>query len=145
MGNYQADPALHSAEHLLSEALARRFPGYVGYAIRFKSKKVVVEFDHAGPVRDADLVALQREMEQMIAADAPTSVETVPRSAAAHLANLDQVPPDVEAVRVVRLGPFSERACIGRHVSRTGEITHFRLTSVRPVSPGRWRINFVVG
>ncbi|MFQ5343801.1 MAG: alanine-tRNA synthetase second additional domain-containing protein [Anaerolineae bacterium] len=48
-------------------------------------------------------------------------------------------------MRVVRLGEFDRRACFGTHVTNTGEIESFRITSWRAVGAGRYRVNFVVG
>lgn len=144
MGFAQAYPPLHSAEHLLTAVLCRRFPRLRDYRSRLKSRKCVFEFSYDGPITETDIAEVEQEVKAIIAADAPTVIRIIPREEAGFLPNLHQVPLDAETVRVVRLGDADERACIGQHVARTGEIVNFRITTVRQEGPGFWRINFSV-
>ncbi|MFQ5855352.1 MAG: hypothetical protein ACE5LU_06905 [Anaerolineae bacterium] len=145
MGAVDAYPPLHSAEHLLTAALARRLPGMNNHISRLKSRKCVFEFDYAGELTADDIAWVQATIEDWIARAADTVIELVPRSEAGHLPNLDQVPADADPVRVVRLGEWDSRACMGTHVTNAGEIEKFRITSWRAVGAGRYRVNFVVG
>lgn len=144
MGFAEAYPPLHSAEHLLTAVLCRRFPDIREYSSRLKSRKCVFEFHYAGTVTDVDIAEVEREVKAVIAADIAIEVCTILRAQAGDLPNLHQVPPDAETVRVVRFGDADERACIGHHVARTGEIVNFRITTLRQEQPGYWRINFSV-
>ncbi|HBY96416.1 MAG: hypothetical protein M5U01_13080 [Ardenticatenaceae bacterium] len=144
MGFADAYPPLHSAEHLLTAVLGRRFPEIREYNSRLKSRKCVFEFHYDGTLTAADLAEVEREVKAIIAADEATEIRTVAREAASSLPNLHQVPQGAETVRVVRLGDADQRACIGRHVARTGEIVNFRITTLRQAQPGLWRINFSV-
>jgi misacylated tRNA(Ala) deacylase len=144
MGAVDAHPPLHSAEHLLTTALAQRLPKMGNHASRLKSRKCVFEFDHAGQVTADDIDWVQARIDGWIAAGAATTIDYVPRADASDLPNLDQVPDAADPVRVVHLGPFDARACVGTHVANTAEIRNFRITSWRPVGQGRWRVNFVV-
>ncbi len=145
MGAVDAYPPLHSAEHLLTAALMQRLPGMGNHTSRLKSRKCVFEFDYAGELTDEDIAWVQATIEAWIAQAADMVIEFVPRSEAGHLPNLDQVPADADLVRVVCLGNFDRRACMGTHVAHTGEIANFRITSWRAVGAGRYRVNFVVG
>lgn len=144
MGAVDAYAPLHSAEHLLTAALTQRLPGMDNHISRLKSHKCVFEFDYAGELTDEDIAWVQETVESWIAQAAETRIDFVPREGADHLPNLDQVPADADPVRVVRLGEFDRRACMGSHVSNTGEIENFRITSWRGVGDGRHRVNFVV-
>lgn len=144
MGAVDAYPPLHSAEHLLTAALAERLPDMENHISRLKSRKCVFEFDYAGELTDDDIAWVQQTIEDWIAAEAETTVEFVPRAEADDVPNLEQVPADSDPVRVVRLGEFDARACAGTHVTNTGEIENFRITSWRPAGDGRYRVNFVV-
>lgn len=144
MGAVDAHPPLHSAEHLLTAALSERLPGMNNHASRLKSRKCVFEFDYAGELADEDIAWVQQTIEEWIATEADTTIDFVPREEADHLPNLDEVPDEVDPVRVVRLGEFDARACAGMHVANTGEIENFRVTSWRAVGDGRYRVNFVV-
>lgn len=144
MGAVDAHPPLHSAEHLLTAALAERLPEMGNYSSRLKSRKCVFEFDYAGQVTADDINWVAARIDSWIAAGAATTIGHVPRADAGDLSNLDQVPDDADPVRVVRFGDFDARACVGAHVMNTGEIENFRITSWRAVDQGRWRVNFVV-
>lgn len=144
MGAVDAYPPLHSAEHLLTAALAERLPDMENHISRLKSRKCVFEFDYAGELTDDDIAWVQQTIEDWIAAEAETTVEFVPRAEADDVPNLEQVPADSDPVRVVRLGEFDARACAGTHVTNTGVIRKFRITNWRPAGDGRYRVNFVV-
>ena len=144
MGAVDAYPPLHSAEHLLTAVLAERLPDMENHVSRLKSRKCVFEFDYAGNLTDEDIAWVQATIEDWIAAEAETTVEFVSRAEADDVPNLDQVPDEVDPVRVVRLGEFDARACAGTHVTNTGEIENFRITNWRPAGEGRYRVNFVV-
>jgi alanyl-tRNA synthetase len=144
LGTTDAYPPLHSAEHLLTGVLQRHVPAMSNYESRFKSRKCVFEFDHPTSIDQAQIVAVEQEIQLIIDQAVPVTESFVPRSAADYLSNLYQVPAGVDPVRVVHIGPYDERACIGQHVAHTGEIRQFRITSFRPAGPGRYRVNFVV-
>jgi alanyl-tRNA synthetase len=144
MGAVDAHPPLHSAEHLLTAALAERLPEMGSHASRLKSRKCVFEFDYPGGLTADDIDWVEAKIAGWIAAGAATTIEHIPRADAADLPNLDQVPDAADPVRVVMLGDFDVRACVGTHVANTGDIENFRITSWRAVGEGRWRVNFVV-
>jgi misacylated tRNA(Ala) deacylase len=144
VGTTDAYPPLHSAEHLLTGVLQRRLPSLSNFESRFKSRKCVFEFDYPGPIDQAEILAIEREIQSIIDQAVPVAESFVPRSVAGHLSNLHQVPAEADPVRVVQMGAYDQRACIGQHVAHTGEIRHFRITSFRPAGPGRYRLNFVV-
>lgn len=144
MGAVDAYPPLHSAEHLLTAALGERLPGMANPVSRLKSRKCVFEFDYPGELTDEDIAWVQISIENWIAQGADTVIDFVSRADAHHLPNLEQVPRDADPVRVVRLGDFDARACVGTHVANTQEIRNFRITSWRAVGPARYRVNFVV-
>jgi len=145
MGAVDAYPPLHSAEHLLTAALAQRLPGMRDHVSRLKSRKCVFEFDYAGELTADDIAWVKATVKDWIAQGADTVINSVLRSQAGRLPNLDQVPDDADPVRVVRLGEFDSRACVGSHVANTSDIRNFHITSWRAVGNSRYRVNFVVG
>ena len=143
MGDPLAYPPLHSAEHLLTSLLEARFPAMSGYEARLKSRKCVMEFDHPTPLTEADIAPIGEAMTAAIAADWPVTIDAIPRAKASHLPNLDEIPADLDPVRVVTIGAYP-RACRGQHVARTGEMRGFRITRFAPVANSRYRLNFAV-
>lgn len=143
MGDPLAYPPLHSAEHLLTSLLEAHFPALTGYEARLKSRKCVMEFDHPTPLTEAHLAPVVQAMQAAIAQDWPVTVTEVPRVEAGRLPNLDEIPADLDTVRVIAIGPYP-RACRGQHVARTGNIQGFRMTRFTPVGTHRYRLNFSV-
>ena len=143
MGDPLAYPPLHSAEHLLTSLLEARFPALSGYEARLKSRKCVMEFDHPTSLTEADLTPVVEAMQAAIAENWPVTVTEIPRAEAVHVPNLDEIPGDLDTVRVIGIGSYP-RACRGQHVARTGDIQGFRVTRFTPVGPHRYRLNFSV-
>ena len=143
MGDPLAYPPLHSAEHLLTSLLEEQLPALTGYEARLKSRKCVMEFDYPTPLTEADIAPLGDRMAAAIAADWPVTIGEIPRAEAGHLPNLNEIPADLDPVRVVTIGAYP-RACRGQHVTRTGEMRGFRITRFTPVGAGRYRLNFSV-
>ncbi|MSP13852.1 MAG: hypothetical protein EXR62_12965 [Chloroflexi bacterium] len=144
MGTTSAYPPLHTAEHLLTAILARHFPEMTNYASRFKSRKCVFEFDYPHPIPVDQVKAVESELQAIISAAAAVTTYELDREQAGFLPNLHQVPADAGTVRVVRIGEYDMRACIGQHVSHTYEIEHLRLPTFMEIETGRWRVNLVV-
>ena len=69
-------------------------------------------------------------MNQLIAQDLPVTYEYVNRQSIPEGVTLDKLPQDAsETIRIVRIGDFDICPCIGQHVSSTGEIGSFHITS----------------
>ncbi len=100
MGAVDAYPPLHSAEHLLTAALAERLPGMDNHVSRLKSRKCVFEFDYAGNMTDDDIAWVQQTVEDWIAVEAETTIEFVPRTQADDVPNLEQVPEVLLCIRI---------------------------------------------
>lgn len=144
MGTTSAYPPLHTAEHLLTAVLARHFPEMTNHISRFKSRKCVFEFDYPHPISAGQIAAVEAELQAIIAAAAAVTTFELSREQARYLPNLHQVPGDAGTVRVVRIGEYDTRACIGQHVSLTREIERLRLPTFTEIEAGHWRVNLVV-
>ena len=69
-------------------------------------------------------------MNQLIAQNLPVTYEYVNRRCIPEGVTLDKLPQDAsETIRIVRIGDFDICPCIGQHVSSTGEIGSFHITS----------------
>ncbi len=143
MGDPLAYPPLHSAEHLLTSLLEERLPALSGYESRLKSRKCVIEFDYPTVLTEADIVPVSAAMVAAIAADWPVTINEIHRAEAGHLPNLNEIPADLDPVRVVSIGAYP-RACRGQHVTSTGDMRGFRITRFTLVGAGRYRLNFSV-
>jgi threonyl-tRNA synthetase len=140
---------LHSTAHVMATALKRLWPDAkftVGPPISKPFLGFYYDFDTDHRVTIEELPALAKEMEKVIAEDAPFTREVLPKAKALEL--FQQLGQDykltlIEAkasgggdegvegdvVSVYRNGEFTD-LCKGPHVASTGKCRHFKLLSV---------------
>ena len=104
------------------------------------------DFSHFEAVTAQQLVEIERRVNQEIRANHTLATE---------LMDLDQAKASGamalfgekydEKVRVVTMGPFSVELCGGTHVTRTGDIGLFKITSEAGIASGVRRIEAVTG
>jgi Ser-tRNA(Ala) deacylase AlaX len=67
-------------------------------------------------------------MNELIAADLPVRFEVVTRDNIPEGVVLDRLPEDAsETIRLVRIGDYDVRPCIGKHVRSTSQIGRFEM------------------
>ncbi|WP_022664434.1 hypothetical protein [Desulfospira joergensenii] len=122
---------MHSAEHLLNQAMVRRFACSRCFSAHINPKKSKCDYYFDRPLTPGEIEAVQEDVNQAIDADLPVTMEEMPKDKALEEFNLDRVP-DMEKMshfRVVRMGDYDACPCIGEHVSSTQEIGRFAITS----------------
>ncbi len=144
----------HTVTHLLHWALhevvspeATQKGSYVG------PEKLTFDFTSA-PLSKEQVRAVEKLVNQKIAAQAPVSWTEIPYTEAKERADIMQFFGDKygEMVRVVQIGGapnelngYSMELCGGTHVRTTGEIAHFRILSEGAIAAGIRRIEAVAG
>ena len=120
----------HTAEHLLNQVMVRMFgcERSKNAHIERKKSKINYTLDHEPtPLQIEDI---ERQMNGLIAQNLPVTYEYVTRQSIPEGVTLDKLPQDAsETIRIVRIGDFDICPCIGQHVSSTGEIGSFHITS----------------
>ena len=152
----QIDPTLrnrtrlnHSATHLLHEALRRELGDHIlqkGSLV--DSQRLRFDFSHGEPVSTETLASITATVNDQIRANAEVSTELMSMDdavAAGAMALFGEKYGD--EVRVLTMGAerFSVELCGGTHVSRTGDIGLFWITSEAGVASGVRRIEAVTG
>lgn len=133
---------MHTAEHILNQTMVRMFgcPRSKNAHIERKKSKCDYQLE-ACPTPD-QVAEIERRVNEIIDADLPVTVRFVSREEAAGLVDLSKLPEDASStLRIVDIGDYDACACIGAHVSRTGEIGRFRILS-HDYADGRWRVRF---
>jgi len=88
--------------------------------------------------------SIEMEMNNLISACLPVSVEYLTREEAAPIVDLSKLPEDASnTLRIVRIGGYDACACIGAHVSNTSEIGQFKILS-HDYNDGIWRLRWKV-
>jgi threonyl-tRNA synthetase len=125
----------HSASHVMAEAVQSMFPEAkfgIGPTIE---NGFYYDFDLPRPLTPDDLPLIEEKMREIIVSDTPFIREEVTKDEARKLFAaqsyklelIDEIPD--EKVTVYRQGSFID-LCRGPHVSSSGEIRAFKLTSV---------------
>ena len=126
----------HTAAHVLAYAVQELFPDAkptIGPSIE---NGFYYDFDRAEPFASEDLVAIERRMHEIVAADLEMTGQEVTRdqaiqrfSANPYKVELARGIPDGEPITLYTIGEFTD-LCRGGHVHGTGAIRGLKLTSV---------------
>jgi misacylated tRNA(Ala) deacylase len=126
----EADPRMHSAEHLLTGALVKLFGMGRPFTTHLEKKKSKADYRFARPLTEEEARRVETLVNEQIGFNLPVREEYLSRREAEQQFNLSRLPDDVgETVRIVRIGDFDACPCAGTHVSTTKEIGRFRLIS----------------
>jgi alanyl-tRNA synthetase len=142
----QATMRNHSVTHLMHKALREVLGTHVqqkgslvdAYKTRF-------DFTHNAPVTDAQITEIERRVNAEILANAATSARLMDIEAAKSTGAMMLFGEKYgDIVRVLGIGSTTE-LCGGTHVSRTGDIGLFKITSESGVAAGIRRVEAITG
>lgn len=120
----------HTAEHLLNQVMVRMFGCERSRNAHIERKKSKINYTLDHEPTPQQIEDIERQMNQLIAQNLPVTYEYVTRQSIPEGVTLDKLPQDAsETIRIVRIGDFDICLCIGQHVSSTGEIGSFHITS----------------
>lgn len=120
----------HTAEHLLNQVMVRMFGCERSRNAHIERKKSKINYTLDHEPTPQQIEDIERQMNQLIAQNLPVTYEYVTRHSIPEGVTLDKLPLDAsETIRIVRIGDFDICPCIGQHVSSTGEIGSFHITS----------------
>lgn len=142
--NKEEFPPAHTAEHLLNQTMGRMFGCERSRNMHIERKKSKINFQLDRPLTADEVAAVERRINELIAADLPVTYEFVTRDQIPEGVKLDKLPDNAsETLRIVRIGDYDICACLGTHVKSTGEIGNFRITSTS-FNDGSFRIVYKV-
>lgn len=124
------DPRMHSAEHILNQTMVRMYDCGRCFSAHIESKKSKCDYHFDHPLTDEEITDIQARVNEVIDSDLPVTESLVPIETAQRLYNTQRLPDAVTGnVRIVHIGDYDTCPCIGEHVSFTGEIGKFRITT----------------
>ena len=133
---------MHSVEHILHQTMVRMYDCGRCFTAHIDRKKSKCDyyFDHA--LTDNEISDIQSRVNDIIDSDLPVTESFVSKDMAERLYNTEKLPKTVVGnLRIIHIGDYDACPCIGEHVSSTGEIGKFRITTTS-YEDGKLRIRF---
>ena len=129
MKNY--DPYMHSAEHILNQTMVRMFGCQRCFSAHINKKKSKCDYHFDRKLDPGEIQEIQDRVNDVIDVDLPVEVTFISLKEAQDEFNIDRVPDkeELDEFRIVRMGNYDACPCIGPHVSSTGKIGRFRITT----------------
>ena len=124
------DPGMHTAEHILNQAMTRLFGCERCFSAHIEKKKSKCDYRFDRPLSTTEEEELESAVNAVIEADVPVRAQSISLEAASRIFNLSRLPASAgDRIRIVAVGDYDRCPCIGPHVSSTGAIGAFRIIS----------------
>jgi misacylated tRNA(Ala) deacylase len=137
-------PRMHSAEHILNQAMVRKFDCGRCFSAHVNKKKSKCDYHFARALTDDEAKEVEAVVNKAISANLDVTEDMVSIEEARRNFSLTRLPDGVETVRIVRIGDYDSCPCIGEHVDNTSEIGEFHMIS-QDFNDGVLRIRYKLG
>lgn len=137
---------LHTATHLLHQALRQVLgPTVQQMGSNITAERLRFDFSYPEKLTPEQIQAVEDIVNRQIENDLPVSVEVMSLDQATRSGALAFFGDKYgEQVKVYTIGSFSKEVCGGPHVSRTGELSRFKIVKQEAVGQGVRRIRAVL-
>lgn len=124
------DPQMHTAEHVLNQAMIRRFGTQRCITMHLEKKKSKCDFAFARALTADEEAELERTVNDVLKQGLEVYDRILARDEAAAIVSLSKLPEESgDSVRIVHIGDYDACACIGNHVNNTLEVGEFKMVS----------------
>jgi misacylated tRNA(Ala) deacylase len=138
----EADPRMHSAEHILTGALIRMFQCGRPFTTHLEKKKSKADYRFSRALTDDEVREVELRVNEAITEDLPVRESFLSRAEAGKRFDLGRLPGHVgDTVRVISIGDYDSCLCSGTHVQSTREIGQFKIVSTT-YEEGALRVRF---
>lgn len=134
--------AMHSAEHLLNSTMVKLFGCQRSFSAHLNKKKSKCDYHFPRPLTDTETAEIEKQVNGVISKNLPITEEAMDRESASRVFDLKRLPDSVgDQLRIISIGNYDTIPCIGEHLSCTGKIGRFRITTTS-FEEGVLRIRF---
>lgn len=141
----EADPRMHSAEHILNQTMVRMFDCGRAFSAHIEKKKSKCDYHFDRSPTGQEIGEIEKRVNEIIEADLIITEEYIHQDEARGRYDLGRLPLETgEEIRIVKVGDYDACPCIGAHVKSTGEIRAFKITTTS-FKDGVLRIRFKLG
>jgi alanyl-tRNA synthetase len=125
-----SEPRMHTAEHLLNQAMVRMFGCGRAFSSHIEKKKSKCDYRFPRDLTGEERAGLEQSVNAAVRADMPVRESFAAKETAAQKYDLKRLPEAAgENLRVISIGDYDACPCIGPHVNSTAEIGAFRIIS----------------
>jgi len=139
----QADPHMHTAEHILNQTMVRLYGCGRCFSAHIERKKTKCDYHFDHDLTTDEIQDIQSRVNAVIDDDLEVTESVHTKSEANKRYDTGKLPDgvDSESIRIVHVGDYDACPCIGEHVTSTGDIGAFRITTTT-FADGVLRIRF---
>ena len=123
---------MHTAEHVLNQAMIRRFGCARSFSLHVNSGKAKCDYHFDRPLAEEEIREVEDAVNAVLLRHLAIRDSSLPRREAEKVVTLSKLPASVtpdSPVRIVEVGDYDICACIGEHVGNTKEVGVFRIVS----------------
>ena len=136
------DPQMHTAEHVLNQAMVKMFGCERSFSSHLEKKKSKCDYRFPRALSGEEEVALASEVNKTLSLNLPVQEHWLEKAEAEKEYDLKRLPESVEEkIRIVTVGDYDACPCIGDHVNNTSEVGTFLLVS-SSYDDGQLRLRF---
>ncbi len=130
----EVDPKMHTAEHILNQAMVKLFGSGRCFSAHIEKKKSKCDYYFDRTLSEMELQALEAEINDVICAGLPVSEIFIPENEARSIYDkygIKNLPQSSSGTyRAICIGEYDKILCTGTHVKSTSELGQFRIISV---------------
>ena len=124
------DPRMHSAEHILNQAMERMFSCGRCFSAHIEKNKSKCDYGFKRELSESEVAEIQARVNDVIRQNIPVGEKLIARAEAEQHYKTDKLPADSgDRIRIIHIGDYDACPCIGPHVKSTREIGTFRITT----------------
>ncbi len=122
------NPEMHTAEHVLNQAMVRMFGCGRSFSNHLERKKSKCDYRFDRPLTAEEEEEIENKVNEVLSSHLEVTEEVLPRQEAAKEFDLERLPDSSGGrIRIVRIGNYDACPCIGEHVKNTREVGQFIL------------------